>query len=122
ALDHHEADDPPPSQARRPELVGRQVRHVVGEADAADHMITGSGLRFSSLGQNQAISAMAGGIAPNTTAHGEKIDEMKNTAVATHAMNGHRLASGIASRRSGVAAPTAGSSHSLWSRRGPAPT
>jgi len=36
-------------------------------------MITGSGSRFSSLGQNQAVRAIATGIAPNGTAQGEKI-------------------------------------------------
>ena len=42
-----------------PNLCGRQVRDVVGEARLEDHVITGSGVRLSSFGQNQAVSAIA---------------------------------------------------------------
>src|SRR5437764_11730431 len=66
--------------------------------------------------------AMALGIAPNSTAHGEKIDETNRTPTATAAMNGHRLAAGIGSRRSGVAATTVVSSISFSSTRSPVTT
>ena len=56
-------------------------------------MITGSGLRFSSLGQNQAMSAMALGIAPKTIAQGEKIEETNRIPTATEAMNGYGVRS-----------------------------
>jgi len=68
--------------------------------------MTGSGWRLRLFGQNHAVKAMAQGIAPNRTAHGEKMDEMKKTAVAQAEMKGQRLASGTGSRRSGVAAMT----------------
>src|SRR4029079_10604557 len=82
ALDDHEPDDPPPGQAARPELVGRQVGDAIGEARLKHHEITGSGWRLRSFGQNQAAVAVALGIAPNTTAHGEKIDETNKTPTA----------------------------------------
>src|SRR5205085_7548113 len=99
AFDDHEADDPPPGEAARSELVRRQPGKVIGEARRPDHVITGSGSRVRLLGQNHAVRAITTGIVPTTTAHGEKIEQMNSTAVATDAMNGHRLGSGIGSRR-----------------------
>src|SRR5690348_11093447 len=98
ALDDHEADDPPPGEAARPELVGRKPGDVVGEARLQDHTITGSGSRLISFGQNQAPMAIAHGIAPKTTAQGEKIDETNRTPTAIAEMSGHRLAAGMGSR------------------------
>src|SRR5206468_6877477 len=118
-FDDHEADDPPPGQAGRPEREGRQFRHVVGEADVADHVITGSGWRTSSFGQNQAPMAIAHGTSPMVSAHGEKIEATNTTPIAHAAMNGHRLAWGTGSRRLGIAATTVVSSVSLSSTRSP---
>src|SRR5438445_11389956 len=92
AFDDHEPHDAPPVQAARPELVRRQARQIIGEARFEDHVITGSGWRLSSLGQNHAAMAIALGIAPNRTAQGEKIEETNRMPTATAAMNGHRLA------------------------------
>src|SRR5206468_7781093 len=86
------------------------------------HVITGSGWRLSSFGQNQAAIAIAAGIAPNRTAHGEKIEETNRTATAIAAMNGHRLAAGTGSLRSGAAATTVVSSISFSSTRSPVTT
>src|SRR5206468_7611623 len=122
AFDHHETDDPPPGEAARAEFVRRQRGEIVGEADARAHEITGSRVRCRCFGQNQAVMAIATGTAPTAIAQGEKIDAMNRTATATAAMNGHKLASGIGSRRSGVAATTVVSSTSLSSTRRPVTT
>src|SRR3954464_11311519 len=68
------------------------------------------------------MSAIVPGIAPNSTAQGEKIEEIKKTAVAQAAMNRDKLAAGVGSRRSGVAATTVVTSISLSSTRRPVTT
>src|SRR5437868_7637463 len=82
ALDHHESQNSPPGEAARAELVRRQVGDGVGEAWRRNHMITGSGSRFSSFGQNQAVSAIAQGMMPKAMAQGEKMEAMNTTPTA----------------------------------------
>ena len=64
------------------------------------------------LGQNQPISAMATGIAPQTTAHGVKIEPMNSTVVASAATNGQIVGLRRAARAmSGSASSTVRQQH-----------
>src|SRR3954471_13497216 len=91
AFDHHEADDPPPGEAARTELAGWKLGDILGEARLEHQSITGSGWRARSLGQNQAVSAIAQGTIPTAIAHGEKIEATNTIPIAMAEMNGHRL-------------------------------
>src|SRR4029078_7206409 len=63
--------------------------------------------RFSRRrGQNQAVSAMPTGTAPQTIAQGVKIEPTKSTVVATAPANGQIVGSGNDSRVSGLASRT----------------
>jgi hypothetical protein len=74
------------------------------------------------LGQNHPINAMAGGIDPQTTAHGEKIDQINMALVAIAAQNGQIELRGEASRASGSAAVTVLMMSSRRSVRSPVAT
>jgi hypothetical protein len=49
-------------------------------------------------GQNQNVAVIATGSEAHTTAHGVKIEPMKNTVVASAVMNGHGDGDGISMR------------------------
>ncbi len=109
ASDRHHADRAPPHQAVVAERMVRQPGRVHGDrpvgvddARVARHHGTRSRrtcLRVSLCrGQNQAISVIATGIEPHTTAHGVKIDEMNSTLVAIAASSGQIVGVGNASR------------------------
>jgi hypothetical protein len=74
------------------------------------------------FGQNQPISAMAIGIEPHTTAHGEKIDQISITLVASAASNGQIEFCGDDSRASGRASATLVMTISRRSTRNPVAT
>ena len=99
ALDRDQAQRAPPHQAAVAEAEGRQVAHVERVrtsrrrrrrsrfecAHAHGWLLQRERCAAVSArcGQNQTVSAIATGTAPQTTAHGVKIEPMNSTVVAT---------------------------------------
>src|SRR3954470_3248326 len=106
----------PPGAALRAETASRQF------IDAADDGLLHSSSSLLPVGQNQPISATAIGGVPQTTAHGVKIEPIKNIVVAIAVSSGQMLGSGDASRVCGSAPATELSSTSRRSTLRPATT